>query len=207
MNVLRDNCLVLANTWTPIEITNIKKVIGSICVGNTKIVVPMDLFGSDNKVVAHEFQVIDYKQWVQLSLNIDQNKYPMIRTPNMSFFKPSVVVKNCTFQGRYIVSLSRHSLFARDRGCCQYCGKKLSLKDCTIDHVLPKSRGGKNTWGNIVISCLSCNTYKGNNIPKEKGMDLLTEPKKPSWVEIELFQKSKSQNDVRHWSKFISHLD
>tara|TARA_Y100001936_G_C16050729_1_gene657617 strand:- start:300 stop:791 length:492 start_codon:yes stop_codon:yes gene_type:complete len=68
---------------------------------------------------------------------------------------------------------NRKNIYERDKGVCQYCCKKLSYSDATVDHVLPKSRGGKETWANLVTCCAPCNSKKGNKTPKEANMRLL----------------------------------
>ena len=67
--------------------------------------------------------------------------------------------------------------FKRDKSTCQYCGSK---KHLTIDHVMPRSRGGGNTWKNLVACCSRCNVYKGNKTPREAGMKLMNKPYEPS---------------------------
>lgn len=69
---------------------------------------------------------------------------------------------------------SRNAIFRRDKHTCQYCGDKTKI---SLDHVLPVSRGGKNTWENLVTACFSCNNRKGNKTPEEAGMKLLSTPK------------------------------
>jgi 5-methylcytosine-specific restriction endonuclease McrA len=75
------------------------------------------------------------------------------------------------------LKLNRKRLYRRDDNQCVYCSSKKSL---TIDHVLPKSRGGKNTWGNLVTCCNPCNIKKGNRTPEESGMKLRKKPYEPS---------------------------
>ena len=75
------------------------------------------------------------------------------------------------------LKLNRKRLYRRDDGQCVYCGNKKGL---TIDHVLPKSRGGKNTWTNLVTCCSTCNIKKGNRTPEEAGMKLRKKPYEPS---------------------------
>ncbi len=70
-------------------------------------------------------------------------------------------------------------LWIRDNGACQYCFKKISCSKATIDHVLPKSRGGQHTWDNLVIACTKCNSKKGNSLPKECNMPLKKNPAPP----------------------------
>lgn len=83
---------------------------------------------------------------------------------------------------------SRRSILIRDAYTCIYCGaeigdivrgRRLIRKDFTLDHILPKSRGGKNTWGNTACACARCNARKDDRLPHEAGMKLLWEPKTP----------------------------
>jgi 5-methylcytosine-specific restriction endonuclease McrA len=79
-------------------------------------------------------------------------------------------------------------LFARDSYSCQYCGRHRSelrgRQFLTRDHILPMSRGGDNSWKNVVTSCSPCNSRKGNRLPTEVGMRLLTEPREPDHVRL-----------------------
>ena len=68
---------------------------------------------------------------------------------------------------------NRKSIYARDDAMCQYCFKELDFHNSTMDHVLPKSRGGKDTWSNLVLCCEPCNAKKGSRTPSEAGMTLL----------------------------------
>ncbi len=73
--------------------------------------------------------------------------------------------------------ITRRAVFARDNWTCQYCGARSQL---TVDHVVPRSKGGSSTWDNIVASCAPCNRRKGNALPRQAGMRLLTQPRTPS---------------------------
>jgi CRISPR/Cas system Type II protein with McrA/HNH and RuvC-like nuclease domain len=75
------------------------------------------------------------------------------------------------------LKVNRKRIFKRDKSTCQYCGSK---KNLTIDHVIPRSRGGGNTWTNLVTCCSRCNVYKGNKTPKEANMKLINKPYEPS---------------------------
>ncbi|MFO0957673.1 MAG: HNH endonuclease [Isosphaeraceae bacterium] len=80
---------------------------------------------------------------------------------------------------RQKVRFNRRNLFARDGNRCQYCGKNFSNTELSLDHVIPRSRGGPTTWENMVAACLKCNVRKGGRTPHEAGMDLLREPTRP----------------------------
>lgn len=77
------------------------------------------------------------------------------------------------------LSFSRKELLKRDNSSCQFCAKRLNDKDITIDHIIPKSKGGKTSFLNCVVSCLPCNSKKGNNLMEEVGMKLVKKPTHP----------------------------
>lgn len=77
------------------------------------------------------------------------------------------------------VSLSRANLFRRDGFQCGYCGSRNQL---TIDHVVPRSQGGRDTWDNLVTACQPCNTSKGNRTPEQAGMEMRRRPFRPSYI-------------------------
>ena len=77
------------------------------------------------------------------------------------------------------VRLTRRNIYARDRNHCQYCGKRFSTSELTLDHILPRSRGGGMSWTNLVCCCVKCNVRKGGRTPAEAHMHLVTEPVKP----------------------------
>jgi 5-methylcytosine-specific restriction endonuclease McrA len=73
--------------------------------------------------------------------------------------------------------ITRRAVFARDQWTCQYCGSRSNL---TVDHVVPRSKGGASSWENIVASCAPCNRRKGNALPRQAGMHLVRTPRAPS---------------------------
>jgi 5-methylcytosine-specific restriction endonuclease McrA len=99
---------------------------------------------------------------------------------SQSFPMPSVIRLH-----RYVylpykgVMLSRQNIFRRDNNSCQYCGK---TEDLTLDHVIPKSRGGRTSWDNLTTACKRCNSRKGDLTPEEAKMLLKIKPYKPSFV-------------------------
>ena len=79
----------------------------------------------------------------------------------------------------FFESFTRQNVYDRDGGKCMYCGKEVSRNKFTFDHVIPKSRGGKTNWQNIVCCCLKCNSKKDNRTPAEAGMTLIQKPYAP----------------------------
>lgn len=79
------------------------------------------------------------------------------------------------------IGFTRPNLARRDSHECQYCGRKLLLSEVTIDHVIPRSKGGPNHWENVVAACASCNSRKADSTPKEAKMRLRKQPHIPQW--------------------------
>jgi len=106
-----------------------------------------------------------------------------VRSPSIIIKMPAVVRLLRAFQRhRKPVKFSRVNIYARDKYRCQYCGKRHRIEDLTYDHVIPRSKGGKTIWTNIVTCCWPCNKKKGDMLPEEAGMPLRAHPKQPRWV-------------------------
>lgn len=121
-----------------------------------------------------------------------------LRTISSSFEFPSVIRLRNYIRIPYTkIVLSRRNIMRRDDFICQYCGKK---SDLTIDHVLPKSRGGKDAWENLVTACGKCNIKKGNRTPREAEMSLKKQPYKP--IPITFFRDSAG-NVQELWKPYL----
>ena len=103
-----------------------------------------------------------------------------INSPSKSFELPAVIVLKTIVKFRFTtVACNRANIVWRDNNQCQYCANHFPLDKLTMDHVLPKSRGGKNTWENLVTACMKCNQKKGSRTPQESGMIPLKKPIRP----------------------------
>lgn len=80
-------------------------------------------------------------------------------------------------------ALTNVALFARDQHLCLYCGRDFTRQQLTRDHVVPLSKGGRDTWENVVAACFHCNSRKGGRTPQQASMPLLAIPYRPSWIE------------------------
>ena len=96
------------------------------------------------------------------------------------------------------VELSHKNIIRRDNYHCQYCGSK--SHDLTIDHIIPKSRGGTESWDNLVAACTKCNNKKGSHTPEEAKMTLLNKPKKPNHL---FFLKQYMGKCDENWRPFL----
>lgn len=115
---------------------------------------------------------------------------------------PSVVRLKYYVNIRYReIPLTKKNILRRDRFTCQYCGS--TEGPMTIDHIVPKRLGGKDTWENLVCACFSCNNKKGDNPPERVGLKLLIQPKKPSYLSL-LFSSMRIPDD--RWKEFLFEL-
>lgn len=122
-----------------------------------------------------------------------------LRSVSDSFPFPSVIkIKyyiSIPYKG---VVMSRHNIFKRDGGRCQYCG---TSRDLTIDHVIPRSKGGKSTWTNLVTAYKTCNSKKSDYALEKVGMKLLKPPVKPSYL---TFLKMNTGVYRDEWAPFLN---
>lgn len=108
-----------------------------------------------------------------------------VRSARLVIKMPAVVrLVNAFRRHRKRVKYSKTNVFARDRFKCQYCGTKGNAGSLTIDHVVPRSQGGKTCWENVVTACKECNEVKANRTPAQAGMKLRMEPYRPDWVPV-----------------------
>lgn len=91
------------------------------------------------------------------------------------------------------VRFSRENVYLRDGHKCQYCGIRCGPRELTLDHVVPRSRGGKTTWKNVVTACVACNRKKGRDSPEQAGMRLRCVPAKPAWLAPRLLHLGEEQ--------------
>ena len=121
-----------------------------------------------------------------------------LRTVSKAFAMPAVVrllrYVNIPYKS---VELTRNNIFKRDGFECQYCG---SPRDLTLDHVIPRSKGGPSSWKNLVTACKACNASKGDFTPEEAGLPLKRAPFKPSYL---MFLRDFSGFEFEEWVPYL----
>lgn len=131
-----------------------------------------------------QFGNYDFESWCELSQmrgEETEDHHDWVRCVHFDLQVPRIIrLTRFDRQINSTLRLNRRNLFARDGHCCQYCGQSLPPSQLSIDHVVPRSRGGETSWENIVASCVGCNTKKGGRTPQEARMKLNTTPKKPA---------------------------
>jgi hypothetical protein len=122
----------------------------------------------------------------------------MMRSVTSTYPMPSIIrlykYVHLPYKG---VMLNRQNIFKRDNHQCQYCG---THEDLTLDHVMPKSRGGKSSWDNLVTACRGCNSKKGDFTPEEARMPMRIKPFKPSFI---MFLRDFSGNADAEWMQYL----
>lgn len=129
----------------------------------------------------------------------------VVRSVSDTFEVPAVVALK-RYRKRKRVAFTRYNLFVRDQFTCQYCGDRFASKDLTFDHVVPKSRGGRSSWTNIVASCQKHNLIKANRTPREAGMRLIRPPFEPSPYELDALARTTAMAEAdlhRTWMDFL----
>jgi 5-methylcytosine-specific restriction endonuclease McrA len=138
------------------------------------------LFGGSAMALDDEGELHDFGRWRQLPVRTSDDRIPIVggelRVPRV------LHLQRYDRAPRVVVRLTRRNLMLRDEHQCQYCGRRPSLRDLNLDHVLPRSRGGADSWENLVVSCRQCNLRKGRRTPDEAGMRLLRMPQQPRWT-------------------------
>lgn len=126
-----------------------------------------------------------------------------IRSVSLIIKAPAVVrLLKFIRMGRKSPPLCRTNVLARDDLECQYCGVSLTGREATLDHVVPRSQGGKTTWENVVCCCVSCNRRKGGRTPKEAHMLLRSKPSKPDWLPV--LQVRLNGQIPNSWNSFLA---
>lgn len=130
-----------------------------------------------------------------------------MNTVSDSFLLPAVIVLNRYVKFRFnTIACKRPNILWRDDYSCQYCAKTYEyyeIDKLTIDHIIPKSKGGANTWENLVTACKKCNQRKGNRTPKEAGMHLIRQPTMPKSSLLRTLKKNQI-SDV--WKNYLKEM-
>ena len=147
----------------------------------------------------------DFESWCAWSELNDEEAYgpaDWVRAVRISIQVPRVI-RLLYFEKtpRQTLRFNRRNLFARDGNCCQYCGKSLPTSQLSLDHVLPRSRGGQTSWENIVASCLKCNTRKGGRTPQEARMQLKRAPIRPKHNPLLTVKLDNPKYEI--WKSFL----
>lgn len=149
----------------------------------------------------------DFYSWLEISelkKRFEPDAHDWLHTVRLSIAVPRVV--RLLFYDRLprqSVTLNRRNIFARDHNRCQYCGRHRLTSELSLDHVIPRARGGNATWENLVCACVKCNVKKGGRPPQEAGMKLIAKPVKPKHCPVITINMVDGR--YRSWKQFLDH--
>lgn len=174
MTTLLDNPItILDKNYVPIKIGTVKNGISL-------------LFSEKALVIDPTFNTYTIWEWIEYSKTNKDPTIPVIRSASLNLVIPEVVIIPTYMRKiEHLKKLkySRNSVLKRDSFTCMYCGTVKNRHDLTVDHIIPRSKGGKSVWLNIVTSCKPCNTKKADKTLQDVGMKLLKLPRIPTWTD------------------------
>src|SRR5713226_7406678 len=164
--MLDGHVLVLNRVFQAVQITSVRRAFILFYKGHVR-------------AVDSEYRTYDFENWMDIPVQPNDH---YVATPHRKILIPHVV-QLLAFDRlpRQEVKFSRGNIYLRDSNRCQYCGRKFSSSELSLDHVVPISRGGTSSWDNVVCACLPCNVRKGNKLLSESAIRLIRQPARPKW--------------------------
>ncbi len=172
--MLSSSVLVLNRFYLPVHVVTVRRAFILLYRDGAEVI----------DIVAGYYANYDFAAWCEMSaFRAFEQKQPhedWIRAVSFEIQVPRIIRLFAYDRvPKKSLRFNRRNIFARDGHRCQYCGRSMPLAQLSIDHVIPRSRGGKTTWDNVVCSCQPCNTKKGWRTPQEAHMPLITKPIEP----------------------------
>jgi len=188
--MLNSSVLVLNRSYLPVHVTSARRAFSLLYQGIAR-------------VVNEQYQTFDFAAWSQLAVARDMEA---IGTPGGPIRIPRVIVLIAFDRlPKRHVRFSRINLMARDNFQCQYCGARPHRSELNLDHVVPRSLGGRSTWENVVTSCVDCNRKKGGRTPRQARLKLRNRPERPRWTPLANLMWSSVR--YQEWRPFLSVVD
>jgi len=196
-SILDTKVLVLNKGYNPIRTMSVKEAFCKI-------------FAETAEIIAVEngsYVSYDFNSWAEISeyktVFEAEHDHDWIHTPSLKLVVPRVIrMLKYDKSPKFEMRLTRKGIYERDGYTCQYCGGKFPTEDLNLDHVIPRAQDGKNTWENLVCSCIECNRKKRARTPKEAGMQLLSIPHKPK--PNFTFKAPTTPKRYKDWDSFFS---
>ena len=188
--MLTSPVLVLNRYFFPITVTSVKRAFVMLYCGAAK-------------AVAGNYQTFDFESWAEISALREEDA---IKTVSRVIRIPRVIVLlRYDHMPRKEAKFNRINIFRRDADSCQYCGRKFARSELTLDHIIPRSLGGRSVWENVICCCMDCNRKKGGRTPDAAKMKIINRPKKPVWTLLTNF--SIRAVKYKEWAPFLSFVD
>jgi len=188
--------LVLNRNWQAVNIVGVRRAFGLLWQDHARVI----------NTHGGEFSQMDAGQWIAHSIEANPGPdTPVIHTVRLKILIPKVLLLR-SFDRLPIteIKFNRENVFLRDNFTCQYTGKRCKAADLTLDHVIPRERGGRSSWENIVTCRRDINSLKANLLPHEAGLRLIRKPSKPTWRPFSAHVAASGIE--REWRHFL-HVD
>jgi 5-methylcytosine-specific restriction endonuclease McrA len=201
-------CLNLNASWQPVGFKTVKDAIVDLCGSESNgkpvtmaldIEYELDDNGQPIFDEAKSMNPVSWDEWMMLPIRPWDLA---INSPTRSIRVPTVIIATNfnkmpikTFKGKP----SKDGIWNRDQGICQYTGKKLSKDQSTIDHVIPRSKGGQDTWTNMVVCDKTLNSKKGNKLNSEMGLKLRKDPIEPNPMPVSALIREAKHHTWKHF--------
>jgi len=176
---LSANVLVLNKYYQAIRVINVRRAFSMLCREMAEVIhIETDAATGKSQWLNLKFD--DWRELSEIKREFEPEQYDWIHTVRFQIAVPRIIrLLGYDKLPRQDVKFNRRNIYARDSSKCQYCGRKFPTTDLSLDHVVPRSQGGKSTWDNIVCCCIKCNVKKGGRTPEQARMHLITKPVKP----------------------------
>jgi 5-methylcytosine-specific restriction endonuclease McrA len=195
-SALDASVLVLNKLFMAVHIISVRRAFCLLCKDLAEVVNLED----------GQFATYNFESWREVSeyraKHFRQEEDDWVRTASSQIQVPRVIrLFAYEKMPKHTVKFNRRNIFARDNNQCQYCGRKFSTTELSLDHVTPRSQGGQSTWENIVCACVSCNVRKGGRTPKQAHLSLIRKPEKPK--RSPLLNLKLTHKKYQSWKTFL----
>ncbi len=195
-SALDASVLVLNKLFMAVHIISVRRAFCLLCKDLAEVVSLED----------GQFATYNFATWREVSefraQNFREADDDWVRTVNSRIQVPRVIrLLGYEKLPKATVKFNRRNIFARDNNQCQYCGRKFPTPELSLDHVIPRSQGGRSTWENIVCACVNCNVRKGGRTPKQAHMTLIRKPEKPK--RSPLLNLKLTHRKYQSWRTFL----
>ena len=191
------NVLVLNRLYMAIRVVSARRAF-NLLVKNLAEVISVE---NDNYL---SYNIESWLELSQLKAQFEREQNDFVRTVRFEIAVPRIIrLMSYDRLPRQEVKLNRRNIYARDHSLCQYCGKKFPTQELSLDHVVPRSHGGKTTWDNLVCACVYCNAKKGGRTPHQARMHLMKVPVKPKRNPV--INVRLGSDKYASWKHFLDH--
>jgi 5-methylcytosine-specific restriction endonuclease McrA len=194
-SALDASVLVLNKHYMAVHVTSARRAFGLV-------------YRAIAEIVSHEqdqFLSYDFESWREVSefrARYQRERHDWVRCVRFEIAVPRII--RLLFYDRLprqSVKFNRRNIYARDRNRCQYCGRRYPTSELSLDHVVPRSLGGRSAWDNVVCCCVACNVRKGGRTPALAGMRLIAAPIRPRRSPV--IQLRLTSEKYASWRQFL----